>query len=120
MDVPSAVSRARRSLTDAALLMVLPPRVAQSILRPAPRGKRAYSRVEHFLTRQQGCSAHPRPRSVSREAYLRAGTHARQDEPPRDGPRGLQQELARFADATADHDLLGVEDVDGVGDADAE
>src|SRR4051794_15191986 len=102
MLVPSAVSRARRSFTDAALLMCC---LLDVSLDPTTGYQRqpGFSRVEHFLTRQQGCSAHSGTGSVSREADLRAGTHAGQDEAPCHGARGFQEELSGRADPAPDH-----------------
>ncbi len=57
MLVPAAVRRARRSLTDAALLMVLPPRSLHSILRPIAEGNPA---VHELSTSWPASRAAPR------------------------------------------------------------
>ena len=86
---------------------------------PGPRAARPRARVE-LLPGEQRRAAHAGLRPVARQADLRPGADAGQREAPRHLAGGLEQQLAGRADAAADHDDVGIEGVDRVGDADAQ
>jgi hypothetical protein len=65
-------------------------------------------------------AAHAGLVAVAREADGRLGPDAWQDEARRALLGGLEQQVARGAHAAADDDLIGIEGVDRVGDADSE
>ena len=69
---------------------------------------------------QQGGAANARLPPVAGEADLGALADARKGEPPRHLDRGAEEQVPGHRDATPDHDLVGIEGVERVGDPDPE